>query len=176
VRARDIWLLFLLLSGCAGLVSSRASLGVTASTDGFIGVAAGGELGLGWTIQPSATSAEAHGEVLSAYASAAGAATQLEAGGRVDYIGVDRGGELRVGARVGGTSTGRVAFDGAVALARAHHATSDHMSLLGFELRGGGVVGDGTTVWRGFAGVTVAMLGFGHVYDPTAHWFESGNK
>jgi len=168
----------LALSGCSFFVGARSSLGITASSDGFVGLAADVELGVGWATRVSGNEDEAHGEQLSGFVGGTldrdGHAV-LEGGPRVDYVGLDRGGEQRAAMRIG-ISRDYMAWECALGLARARRATSDHVSLIGFEVRGGALTGDQPRVWRGFLGVTYAALSFGAYHDPLKNLFDGGKQ
>jgi hypothetical protein len=172
------------LSGCSVFVGGRASVGVSASTDGVVGIAATGELGAGWVMRASRHAEDAHGEELSGFigTTVGRGPVQIEAGPRVDYVAVLEHHELRVGGRAAFVAAGVhrwLAIDGAVAFARADdNSSARRPAVVGFEVRAGRMLGSEDTMsadaWRAFAGITFGKLWMGATHDPLEGLFSGG--
>jgi hypothetical protein len=177
------WLV--LLCGCSLMGVGRASLGVTGSTDGTLGLAASFELGGGYIDTPHeiTPATKRQGEVLAMFAGGGvtTAGTHIETGARAEWVMVSGHRSHRLGMR-----NGVVARQGGPALLTldAAYVTSWPLAWkprrthqLGLELRAGpalaiddGPDGRSNASWhamRFYAGVVHELYAIrAHRYDP----------
>jgi hypothetical protein len=172
-----VWLLAAALcSGCSLIGAGRVSLGLTATTQGGIGIAVAGELaagalsapewaargdGVGWT----------EGMYLGGGATADGG--ELETGAHAELVVLDGDSELRAGARAGviAREARGAAFAPALALGLARPGWwGAAWPELGIELHAGPLIAleDGAriTALRGYVGLTYRAVAVSRRYDP----------
>ena len=175
------WLV-LVVGGCTTLGVGRTSVGVTASTDGAIGVASSVEVGGGWIDAPKSHPHGVRRDGQDVGLFAGGDITLrgfgIEAGGRSEYVATDGDGEFRIGLRSGvvARSDGpQLAFDAAVGFARARSWAHQRMRYAGIEARLGPAlaIDDGLrfAAMRAYVGLTYDWLrtGAGR-FDPIDDW------
>jgi len=165
-----------LSAGCSLIGTGRVSLGVTATTQGAVGLAVAGELGGGVLYVPD-RSASGHGigytEGFYLGAGAMPDGWQYETGGHGELVMLDGDGELRAGFRagiVGNRARGfALAPDLAVCLARARW-WDPGQPRLGLELRAGPLIGveGGASLeaLRGYVGVSYQAHATSRSFDP----------
>jgi hypothetical protein len=165
-----------LCAGCALLGVGRVSVGLTATTQGTVGLAVEGDVAAGAVCIPERR-APADGAAVTAGMYLGGGATgdgwELETGERVEGVALDSDRELRAGVRAGAVLREArgpaVAFDLALGLARAGWWATERPSL-GLELRAGPLIGveDGARLeaLRGFVGITYQVSAITRRYDP----------
>ncbi|HWO26507.1 MAG TPA: hypothetical protein VNO30_47590 [Kofleriaceae bacterium] len=176
-----VWVLVATLcSGCSLVGVGRVSIGLTATTQGAVGLAVAGDVAAGVLHVPRA-GAPSHGIGVTDGLYLGGGSTaegwELETGGRVDLVMLDADSELRTGVRAGTLAReGRgpaLAPELAFGLARASWwEPAAQRPRWGFELRAGPLIGieGGATLeaFRGYAGLTYQATAISRRRDPIA--------
>jgi len=181
VHAIVVWALFAslsasLCSGCSLIGVGRVSVGLTATTQGAVGLAVEGEVAAGAICVP-ARSAPRDGVGVTAgmYLGGRAMATgwELEPGERVEVLARDSDRELRAGVRVGAVAREArrpaLALDLALGLARAGWWGTERPSL-GLELRAGPLIEieerARLEALRGYVGLTYQVSAITRRYNP----------
>jgi hypothetical protein len=165
-----------LCSGCSLLGVGRVSLGLSATTQGTVGLAASGEIGGGLVFRPDRdTATDGAGAAAALYLGGGATADgwELETGERVEAVSLDSDRELRAGVRAGAVVREArgpaLAIDLALGLARSRWWGTER-PWLGLELRAGPLIGveDGARfeALRGFVGLTYQVSAITRRYDP----------
>jgi hypothetical protein len=178
-----------LCSGCALVGAGRASLGVTATTEGAVGLAVSGEFAGGVMILPDespsgAVSGVAVTEGLYLGGGATSDGWELETGGHWELGQLDSDRERRVGLRFGilARELRAPAFTGELALALADAGWwALSRPRIGLELRAGPLIAarDGAPAFeglRGFVGITYQATATTRRYNPFAHMLDDVGK
>lgn len=178
-----------LCSGCALVGAGRVSLGVTATTEGMVGLAVSGELAGGVAILPDeAASGALVGPTITEGLYFGGGATsdgwELETGGHCELGQLDRDQERRVGLRFGviARELRAPSLTGELALAFADAGWwALSRPRIGFELRAGPLIdveGGAPSLegLRGFAGITYQATATTRRYNPFAHVLDDLGK
>jgi hypothetical protein len=177
-----------LCSGCSLLGAGRVSVGLTATTQGTVGLAVAGEVAAGVVCIPERR-APADGAGVAAGLYLGGGATgegwELETGERLEAVVLDSVRELRAGVRAGVLAReareAAVAFDLALGLAHAGWWATKRPSL-GLELRAGPLIAVEDRArfeaLRGYVGLTYQVRAITRRFDPIDALFSgpSGEK